>query len=536
MDISERKQAHEQIAQAAQKWTTTFDSIQDGILLLSADQTVQQANQAFADLVKKPFAAIIGKKCYELVHADRQPDPNCPFARSSKSKKRDFMELEINGRIFKIVTDPLKRNSGAFSGAVHIMTDITELKRVEQTLRASEQRLRRFYESGMLGVIYWNMDGLIMDANDKFLELVGYTRDDLKRGKIDWIHMTPPEYQHLDKNSVKELKATGVNKKPFEKEYIRKNGTRIPILLAGAMLDEDRFNGVAFVLDITERKKAEEDILKLSAVVEQSTEGMAIAGLDGILSFVNEAWCKMHDYISAKELIGKNLAIFHNQEQIENEVKPFNEKVNELGAYSGEVGHITRDGKPFPTLMTSTLLKDKQGKPYALAGIARDITERKRAEEQILASLREKEVLLKEIHHRVKNNLQVISGLLTLQAGQINDERLQGLLKESQSRIWTMALIHQTLYQSGNLAAIDMADYIRTLSGNLLSSQARVAMPPTVNFDLAPLLLAIEKAIPLALIINELLTNCLKHAFADGRPGEIRISLHAVGTGVRVPA
>ena len=275
LDISESKQAHEQIAQAAQKWTTTFDSIQDGILLLSADQTVQQANQAFADLVKKPFAAIIGKKCYELVHADRQPDPNCPFARSSKSKKREFMELEINGRIFRIVTDPLKQNSGTFSGAVHIMTDITELKRVEQTLRKSEQRLRRFYESGMLGVIYWNMDGLIMDANDKFLELVGYTRDDLKRGKIDWIHMTPPEYQHLDANSVKELKATGVNKKPFEKEYIRKNGTRIPILLAGAMLDEDRFNGVAFVLDITERKKAEEDILKLSAVVEQSTEGMA---------------------------------------------------------------------------------------------------------------------------------------------------------------------------------------------------------------------------------------------------------------------
>ncbi len=140
---------------------------------------------------------------------------------------------------------------------------------------------------------------------------------------------------------------------------------------------------LAVLNDITERKQAEEKINMLSSVVEQSTEGMAIADLDGNLIFINEAWCRMHGYKSPKELLGKNLAISHNQEQLENEVKPFNEKVMKFGAYSGEVGHITKDGKPFPTLMTTTVLKDKQGNPYALAGIAKEITELKQAEKAL---------------------------------------------------------------------------------------------------------------------------------------------------------
>ncbi len=138
--------------------------------------------------------------------------------------------------------------------------DLIEYSRAEEALRQSENRLRRLYEAGLLGVIYWNTNGKITDANDKFLEMVGYDREDLSAGRIDWVHMTPPEYRHLDENAVRELRARGVNKEPFEKEYLRKDGKRIPVLIAGAMLDEARFNGVAFVLDVTERKQMEEDL------------------------------------------------------------------------------------------------------------------------------------------------------------------------------------------------------------------------------------------------------------------------------------
>ena len=150
-----------------------------------------------------------------------------------------------------------------------IVQDITERKRADEALKESENRLRRLYESGLLGAIFWNMDGEITDANDKFLKMVGYGREDLAAGRIDWSRMTPPEYRHLDENSMAELKATGINEKPFEKEYIRKDGTRVPVIVAGAMLDEARFGGVAFVLDNSESKRME----KVQAFLAQTGSG-----------------------------------------------------------------------------------------------------------------------------------------------------------------------------------------------------------------------------------------------------------------------
>jgi PAS domain S-box-containing protein len=164
---------------------------------------------------------------------------------------------------------------------INLTLDVTERKRAEEALRQSEQRLRKFYEAGMIGVLFWNVQGRILDANDRFLEMMGYSRDELVSGKIDWIPMTPPEYRHLDENYLKELKALGVNKEPLEKEVLRKDRTRLPILVAGAMLDDERTHGVAIVLDITERKKAQEERRKLEERLQQSNKMEAIGVLAG---------------------------------------------------------------------------------------------------------------------------------------------------------------------------------------------------------------------------------------------------------------
>ena len=148
-----------------------------------------------------------------------------------------------------------------------------------------------------------------------------------------------------------------------------------------------------------------------------------------------------------------------------------------------------------------------------------ELTERRRAEEQITASLQEKEVLLQEIHHRVKNNLQVISSLLDLQADATADERLIDPLRESRDRVRSMALIHESLYHSDDLAQLDLGDYIRDLTSNLLSSYSVQASDITLTIDVADISLTVDAAIPCGLIINELISNALKYAFSEGEHG-----------------
>jgi PAS domain S-box-containing protein len=294
--------------------------------------------------------------------------------------------------------------------------ETTERKKIEEALRQSEYRLRRFYDSGLLGVIYWNIEGGIVEANDKFLEMAGYDREDLAAGRIDWQQMTPPEYRHLDKRALKEAINTGANAVPFEKAFIRKDGTRLPVIVAGAMLDETRVNGVAFVLDITARKQAEEELLRLNTELEQRVQ----------------------------------------------------ERTSQLRSN----------------------------------------------EEQLQASLKEKEVLLQEIHHRVKNNLQIITSLLKMQSDSQTDIQVRELFLDSRRRIRSMALIHEQLYRSQDLKTIDFSDYITQLVNHIRRSFSQTIANVTVRLDIPAFVLDIDHALPLGLIVNELVSNSFKHAFS----------------------
>jgi PAS domain S-box-containing protein len=277
--------------------------------------------------------------------------------------------------------------------------------------------------------------------------------------------------------------------------------------------------------EIIEHKRTEQEKDMLAQAIKSTSECVSITDMDNIIIFVNNAFLKTYGY-SKREVLGKHISILRaEQDNFETLQKDIIETTMNKRVWQGELMNRRKDGSTFPILLSTSLVRDKTGKPSTLIGVAKDITERKRIESQIKESLNEKEVLLKEIHHRVKNNMQVISSLLNLQSGYIKDEQTRELFKESQDRVRSMALIHEKLYQSADLARVDFAEYIRNLTEYLFNSYGANSAKVAIKTDVDSVSLGINAAIPCGLIINELVSNALKHAFPENRGGEICIDL-----------
>jgi PAS domain S-box-containing protein len=275
--------------------------------------------------------------------------------------------------------------------------------------------------------------------------------------------------------------------------------------------------------------KLRESQEKFRSVADSAVDGIITTDNTGKIVLFNPSLENMFGY-GIDEIKGKHASILmpdRYKKQFTNKLGKFRSTGNhEFDGKTFESIGLKKDGTEFPFEISIATWGSTVNK--FTTSIIRDVTERKRNEKMLQNSLNEKEMLLKEIHHRVKNNLMIISSLLNLQSRYIKDEESKNVFKESQNRARSMALIHERLYQSTDLKRIDFGDYIRTLSNDLYNTYVLDKNSIILDVDVGDIMLDIDISIPLGLIVNELVTNCLKHAFILGKNGKINIKFQTL--------
>lgn len=270
----------------------------------------------------------------------------------------------------------------------------TELSRAKRALADMRARFLQLYDLAPAAILTLDAKGTVLEANLAAGSLLGATkRDLLKRPLSAFIH---PDDQGRFTELGKKLPG-GRSGRSLDLRFARGGAffwARVDLTLG---YDEDGALLYRLVLtDVDERVRAQADLLRLRAAVDHAHDGIAIAGLDGTLQFVNLAWAKMHGCVP-EELVGQPMRISHTPEQMKTDVIPFNEKVRAHGSWAGEVGHMRKDGTTFMTWMSTVLLRDAGGQPSGLIGMADDITERRTAADYLARVLTEREAILKSI-------------------------------------------------------------------------------------------------------------------------------------------
>lgn len=416
-----------------------------------------------------------------------------------------------------------------------LLAEISERKLATVALRESEDKFRHIFEDSPIGISLLGLDGKYSQVNPAYCQMLGYSDSELKKLSVFEIthsHNMSIEIS-IEKDLMGKIEKGVINQYHLEKSYIKKDQQTLRVNQTAATIRDSLGNVRYFinmVEDISDRAKAAEDLRqseeRFRKIFEESPIGMAILGLDQKVIKINAVLSQMFGY-SEIELISQSLSFLtHPQDQAASDRLAQYLYRGQLSSYQLEKRCITKNQQIIWVALNASVVKDQDGQILHVLIMIRDITKQKASQELISNSLAEKEILLQEIHHRVKNNLHVIASLLELQARGTHDEHIINLFTDSQNRIHSMALIHEQLCLSPKFEHIDFEQYLRNLIGNLFSSYGVNPMQIKCIFDVEPIHIRFETAIPCGLILNEIVSNSLKYAFQGRDCGEIRIQLH----------
>lgn len=435
-------------------------------------------------------------------------------------------------------------NHGKGIGVVACGQDIEEVRLAQLRLKLSEEKFRSIFNQAAVGILQVSLPGKLVLVNDKFTQLIGFTRQQL--ADLDFPCLIHPDDVSDTLTDLSELLDS--QKPTFEREIrmSRPNGeflwVNLTMSVVWVSVEPSYF--IAVINDISDRKQAEESLqeseARLNSVLSSLQDVVWSISLPDLQPrYINPACQELFGYSPQEVLANSHLlievAVAEYRQQLQQDWDDIVESYH-LGELQSSSKNKTWESEYQIQLPSgeykwirdrSHIVYDRYGRAVSIDGISTDVTQRHEAEEKLYKSLQEKEVLLKEIHHRVKNNLYVISGLLNLQSSYVEDETVKNLFYDSQNRIQTMAVIHEQLYQSEDLSEINFADYIKRLVDNLFISYNQHQQGIKSITNLEDCYLNIETAIPAGLLINELITNAFKHAFPDNK-GEITIELKRI--------
>ena len=411
-----------------QRLQTLVENSPAGFVLVDIMGRALYANSATARLLGYELSEVIGLDMFTLIHPDDVKHPleqfaeiiGTPLAKTSSEfrvRHKDGSWKWMEARAQNFLEAPAMQ-----AVACHLW-DISARKETEAALRASESRFRRIMDSNMVGIFFWHRDGRVTEANDRFLDMTGHTRAELTGGGVNWVTMTPQEFRPLDDHAIEQLQATGVCT-PFEKEYLRKDGSRLPILLGAAMLEDQPDQGVCFIIDVQDRKRMEQDLLRernlLRTLIDHIPDYVYVKDTESRYLVNNQANVTLMGLKNSDEAMGKTALDLFPREMAER----YHEDDRTIFAQGKamidrEEPSIGGDGQKHWVQTTKVPLRDPNGNIIGLVGISRDITERIALEGQLRRAQKMECVgrLAGGVAHDFNNILTIIQGHASLLAG-----------------------------------------------------------------------------------------------------------------------